>query len=208
MYTQQQLRTLRFMSRHLREQGVAPTFDEIRTHLGLASKSGVHRLLTGLEERGAIRRRYSRTRGIEICRHPDEPVALPSLPGLSSISLAGRLRPGCGPESLRGGNGVIEVPDEMIQGGGEHVALSVSDGWLSGAGILDGDHLVVRLQDSAPPGEVVVAVLDGRRVAVGRMPGVPGMAALLPLAEGEASPSDGAVSVTVHARLTGMVRRY
>lgn len=208
MYTQQQLRTLRFMSSHMREQGVAPTFDEIRSHLGLASKSGVHRLLSALEERGAIKRRFSKTRAIEICRHPDEPVALPAVPGLSSIPLAGRLHPGCGPESLRGGNGQLDVPDEMIRGGGEHVALAVTDGWLSGSGILGGDHLVIRLQDFAAPGDVVVAVLDGRRVALGRMPAIPGMAALLPLAEGGPSPSEGAATVAVHGRLAGMVRRY
>ena len=148
MFTAQQLRALTYVSNQVRETGVAPSFDEIREHLGLKSKSGVHRLLTALEERGAIRRLPNRARAVEIRRLPeslantDRPVPAAAMAGVRDVPLMGRIAAGTPIAAIQVTGRSIGVPDGVLAGG-EHFALEVKGDSMTGAGILDGDVVVL-----------------------------------------------------------------
>src|SRR5690349_383463 len=170
MLTRKQYELLLFIHRHLGEHGVSPSFDEMKEALSLRSKSGIHRLITGLEERGFIRRLPHRARALEVVRLPEnQPVAAGkaatggfqptvikgdfrgSLAGaaaarsgeLVSLPLYGRIAAGAPIEAVRDSSNSIEIPPSML-GRGEHFALEVAGDSMIEAGIFDGDTVVVQ----------------------------------------------------------------
>ncbi|MGJ3258768.1 MAG: transcriptional repressor LexA [Rhodospirillales bacterium] len=196
MLTRKQYELLMFIDESLRKNGVSPSFDEMKAALGLKSKSGIHRLITGLEERGFIRRLAHRARALEVLKLPDnaKPVSKPSndevtprfkpkvIEGEFSIAgahmaeaaesvqlpLYGRIAAGTPIEALRNPNEFIDVPASLLSKG-DHYALEVDGDSMIEAGILDGDTVIVRQTDTAENGAIVVALVDDGEVTLKRL---------------------------------------
>ena len=163
MLTAKQHELLNFIHERLSATGVSPSFDEMREALDLKSKSGVHRLISALEERQFIRRLPNRARALEVVRMPEAaspavPAAKPVIPSAANdtieIPLHGRIAAGTPIEALQGNEG-FAVPAALL-GPGEHYALEVSGDSMVEEGILDGDFALIRKVDSARDGEIVV----------------------------------------------------
>jgi repressor LexA len=193
MLTRKQHELLVFIDRHLRSSGFSPSFEEMKEALQLKSKSGVHRLISALEERGFLRRRHHRARALEVLRLPPEAAPRPTQPartetasfapnvirgdftsrlqgvraaaeaGAVQIPLYGRIAAGLPIEALRDSGNHIEVPLAML-GSGEHYALEVAGDSMIEAGILDGDTAVIRKAETAENGQIVR--VQGRLVAL------------------------------------------
>src|ERR1700722_14932731 len=194
MLTRKQYELLRFISERLKESGVPPSFDEMKDALDLRSKSGIHRLITALEERGFIRRLPNRARAIEVIKLPDS-VAHgiggtrargfpPSViegnlgrvraapdddSGRSSVAVPvmGRIAAGTPIEAIQSKSHVINMPPDML-GSGEHFALEVRGDSMIDAGILDGDIALLRRTEEADTGDIVVALIDEEEATLKR----------------------------------------
>lgn len=198
MLTRKQHELLVFIDRHLKETGFSPSFEEMKDALQLRSKSGIHRLISGLEERGFLRRRHHRARALEVVRLPDDlgqrertaerapasgfaPNVIQGgfkarLSGVRTAGTAaavqlpmyGRIAAGLPIEALRDTSQQVEVPAALL-GDGEHYALEVAGDSMIDAGILDGDTVIVRRGDTAETGEIVVALVDETEVTLKRL---------------------------------------
>ena len=194
MLTRKQYELLRFINERLKESGVPPSFDEMKDALDLRSKSGIHRLITALEERGFIRRLANRARAIEVIKLP-EPVAssgarrgfTPSViegnlgevrstvPGgfdesgeqPVAVPVMGRIAAGTPIEALQTRSHSISVPPDML-GSGEHYALEVRGDSMVEAGILDGDMALIQRNENADTGDIVVALIDEEEATLKR----------------------------------------
>ncbi len=229
MLTKKQHELLSFIHQHLNRQGVSPSFDEMKDALGLKSKSGIHRLITGLEERGFIRRLPHRARAVEVMRLPDDmeaaaPAKLPAnviqgdFTGQSQKALGaaaqgtelpfyGRIAAGTPIEALRDHSNFVEVPPNLI-GSGEYYALEVEGDSMVDAGILDGDTVIIERTEQADNGVIVVALIDGEEVTLKRLRRRGQAIALEPANpsyETRIFPPD---RVKVQGRLIGLLRQY
>jgi repressor LexA len=234
MLTRKQYELLMFIDQRLRATGVSPSFDEMKDALDLKSKSGIHRLITGLEERGFIRRLAHRARALEVLRMPDnaadQPLPPPTrafsptvikgsfsqvLPGAAvagpsdaiTLPLYGKIAAGTPIEALRDHSSSIDVPGLML-GNGNHYALTVEGDSMIDAGILDGDVVVVRSCEIADAGTIVVALVDDVEVTLKRLRRKGASIALEPANkkyETRIFPPD---RVKVQGRLVGLLRRY
>ncbi len=192
--TQRQHQLLKFIQDYLEQYGVPPSFEEMRSALKLKSKSGIHRLITGLEERGYIRRLAYRARALEVVRLPDslQKVAggdvvdagptnvvhgrfglRPCEPANGegqqvTLPLYGRIAAGTPITAFRDHDTPIEVPPHMVQSG-DHYALEVVGDSMIDAGIRDGDIVVIQRADTAENGEIVVALVDDEEVTLKRL---------------------------------------
>src|SRR4029453_2626504 len=173
MLTVKQHELLLFINKRLIESGVSPSFDEMREALDLKSKSGVHRLISALEERGFIRRLPNRARAFEMLKlpasaSPTPPAPRPVVPAAANdtieIPLHGRIAAGTPIEALQGTEG-FAVPAALL-GPGEHYALEVSGDSMVEEGILDGDYALIRKVDTARDGEIVVALIDNEEATL------------------------------------------
>ncbi|MFH5923723.1 transcriptional repressor LexA [Roseomonas xinghualingensis] len=242
MLTRKQHELLTFIDKHLRNTGFSPSFEEMKEALNLKSKSGIHRLITALEERGFLKRRAHRARALEVLRLPDSlaprgaqaatataPAAAPSfapnvirgnfapnLPGAVRtandaaavhLPLYGRIAAGLPIEALRDGGESVEVPAAMLSGG-EHYALEVSGDSMEGAGILDGDTVIIRRGDTADNGAIVVALVDENEVTLKRLRRRGNSIALEAANPRYETRIFGPDRVKVQGRLVGLVRRY
>jgi repressor LexA len=170
MLTRKQHELLCFINERLNESGVSPSFEEMKDALDLKSKSGVHRLISALEERQFIRRLANRARALEVLRMPDadRKAAPPPKPQVQvpvaanenviEIPLHGRIAAGTPIEALEGQNS-LSVPAALL-GPGEHYALEVAGDSMVEAGILDGDYALIRKAETARDGQIVVALVD------------------------------------------------
>jgi len=198
MLTRKQHELLSFIDRHLKSSGYSPSFEEMKEALQLKSKSGIHRLISALEERGFLQRRHHRARALEVLRLPDDlaarsaepeaktpPAFSPNvirgdftarLPGVRAandanavqLPLYGRIAAGMPIEALRDNGNYTEVPTSML-GGGEHYALEVDGDSMVDAGIWSGDVVVIRKTDTADNGQIVVALVDDNEVTLKRL---------------------------------------
>src|SRR3546814_7374987 len=183
MLTRKQYELLMYIHECLQRNGIPPSFDEMKDALDLRSKSGIHRLITGLEERGFIRRLPHRARALEILRLPDNmaaersekrgfaptvirnestPLAGARPTGLGEVvqlPLYGRIAAGTPIEALRDEANQVDVTTSLLEGG-EHYALEVAGESMIDAGIFDGDTVIVQRCDSAENGAIVVALID------------------------------------------------
>src|SRR5260370_6890051 len=195
MLTRKQRELLLFINQGLIATGVSPSFDEMKDALSLKSKSGIHRLVGGLEERGFIRRLPHRARALEVVKLPEESaVAAPaerarfsptvirgdftgSLPGAPvppdvaavDLPLYGRIAARPPIEALRDQSTTVGVPASLL-GSGEHYALEVAGDSMIDAGILDGDTIIIQRSETAENGTVVVALVDNEEVTSKRLP--------------------------------------
>src|SRR3954447_10063928 len=173
MLTRKQHELLTFIDKRLKETGVSPSFEEMKEALDLKSKSGVHRLISALEERNFIRRLPNRARALEVLRVPERPEltkpakaksapAAPARPepanDVIEIPLHGRIAAGTPIEALEGAS-MLPVPAALL-GAGEHYALEVAGDSMVEAGILDGDYALIRRTEVARDGEIIVALID------------------------------------------------
>jgi repressor LexA len=237
MLTRKQYELLLFIDQRLKSGGVSPSFDEMKEALDLKSKSGIHRLITGLEERGFIRRLPHRARALEVLRMPDNlgAAAAPEgavaaakfspnvirgdfkavLPGATvgsaadaiDLPLYGKIAAGTPIEALRDNSNSVSVPATML-GSGEHYALTVEGDSMVDAGILDGDIVVLRRCDIADNGSIVVALVDDNEATLKRLRRKGASIALEPANKKYETRIFGPDRVKVQGRLVGLLRRY
>ena len=217
MLTRKQHELLKFIEERVRRDGIAPSFDEMRDAINLKSKSGVHRLITALEERGFIRRLPHRARALEVCRPADQSSPVPARPrlfklpafeGLSEIPLLGRIAAGTPIEALQETSATVAVPAAMLAGG-EHYALQVSGDSMVEAGILDGDTVLIRRGDTAENGAIVVALLtDDNEATLKRFYRRGREIELEPANAAYQTRVVKADSVKVQGQLVGLLRQY
>ena len=240
MLTRKQIELLDFIQKRMARDGVPPSFDEMKDALDLRSKSGIHRLVTALEERGFIRRLPHRARALEIVRLPDALGARPEAPapavgnsgGFSprvisndraprprgamsvvdspavELPLMGRIAAGVPIEAISEVSHHVAVPGTMLSGREHHYALEVTGDSMIDAGINDGDVVVIREQDTAENGDIVVALVEGHEATLKRYRRRGSMIALEaanPAYETRVLPED---SVRVQGRLVGLIRSY
>ena len=213
MLTRKQSELLTYLSDHMQQHDVPPSFDEMRDALGLASKSGVHRLVSGLEERGYIRRLANRARAIEILKPVTAAAggvvtrAVETASNLVSLPLLGRIAAGTPIEALSDPTNHLEIPAGMV-GSGEHFALEIVGDSMVGAGILDGDTVVIQRAETARHGEIVVALINQQEATLKTLlkePGRVGLEAANPRYETRYF-STG--EVEVQGKLAGLIRNY
>jgi repressor LexA len=225
MLTKKQYELLLFIDRRLKETGVSPSFDEMKDALDLKSKSGIHRLITGLEERGFIRRLPHKARALEVLRLPENQQGTPargnvvrgsferkgqrSLPANDSteVPLLGKIAAGTPIEALRDHSQTIGIPPDMLSRG-EHYALTIEGDSMIEAGIFDGDTVVIQRCDSADNGSIVVALVDGNEVTLKRLRRKGDSIALEPANKEYETRIFGPDRVNVQGRLVGLLRKY
>ena len=231
MLTAKQHELIRFIQERLEETGISPSFEEMKEALDLKSKSGVHRLISALEERGFIRRLPNRARALEVIKMPEDATPAPraaaaaadvvarttSRPSANDtapepandvieIPLHGRIAAGAPIEALEGQSS-LPVPAALL-GPGEHYALEVSGDSMIEAGIFDGDFALVKRTESARDGEIVVALVRGEEATLKYLHKDKGLVRL--------DPANGAYEaqiyqpgeVQVQGKLAGLLRRY
>ncbi|WP_375453352.1 transcriptional repressor LexA [uncultured Methylobacterium sp.] len=243
MLTRKQLDLLRFIEQRMREGGVPPSFDEMKDALDLKSKSGIHRLITALEERGFLRRLPNRARAIEVIRIPDSlarAAPAPSAPGAPrrftpsvveggrakaapprpsttqmvddggravSIPVMGRIAAGTPIAAIQNQSHAITLSPDFLAGG-EHYALEVRGDSMVDAGILDGDLVVIRKQDTANTGDIVVALIDDEEATLKRLRRRGSSIALEAANPAYETRVLGPDRVQIQGRLVSLVRRY
>ena len=211
MLTRKQSELLEYLTTHLSMNDVPPSFDEMRDALGLASKSGIHRLVSGLEERGYIRRLPNRARAIEILRPAGEPSAMANAVAAAADIIAlpflGRIAAGTPIEALSDPTRQLEVPASMI-GNGEHFALEIVGDSMIEAGILEGDTVVIERANTASHGEIIVALINKQEATLKTLlkePGRIGLEAANPQYETRYFSTN---AVEVQGKLAGLIRNY
>jgi len=235
MLTKKQLELLLFINERLKESGVPPSFDEMKDALDLKSKSGIHRLITALEERGFIKRLPNRARALEVLRLPDavsprlgRPPQRGFTPSViegrlgrapqpaeeweepahgTSVPVMGRIAAGVPISAIQNQSHSIPVPPDLL-GTGEHFALEVRGDSMIEAGILDGDTVVIRKQDTADTGDVVVALIDDEEATLKRLRRKGASIALEAANPAYETRIFGPDRVRIQGRLVGLLRRY
>ena len=229
MLTRKQLDLLDFINKRMVRDGVPPSFDEMKEALDLRSKSGIHRLITALEERGFIRRLAHRARAIEIVKLPEAlggesdqgftpkvidggaktsvPTPVETMHAME-LPVMGRIAAGVPIEAISQVSHNVAVPGQMLRSGGDHYALEVKGDSMIEAGINDGDVVVIRETKTATNGDIVVALVDGAEATLKKFFHRGEMIALEaanPAYETRLVPHD---RVRVQGRLVGLIRTY
>lgn len=230
MLTRKQHELLMFIHERIKETGVSPSFDEMKEALDLASKSGIHRLITALEERGFIRRLAHRARALEVTKLPEQATTGPvrgragftpaviegggrSAPASEAANdtrelvLVGKIAAGVPISAIQGDNGRYQVPEAML-GAGEHYMLEIEGDSMIEAGILNGDLVVIKRVDTASSGEIVVALVEGEEATLKRLRKKGGSIALEPANRNYETKIYGADQVDVQGKLVGLIRQY
>jgi repressor LexA len=216
MLTAKQRELLLFIDQRLKQDGISPSFDEMREALELKSKSGVHRLISALEERGFIRRLPNRARALEVVKLPEVQTSAkvvqlrPAAPAAANdtleIPLHGRIAAGTPIEALQGTEN-FAVPAALL-GPGEHYALEVSGDSMVDEGILDGDFALIRKVDTARDGEIVVALIDDEEATLKTYRREGRMIRLDPANSRYEPQRYEEDRVRIQGRLAGLIRRY
>jgi len=228
MLTRKQHELLMFIHERIKETGVSPSFDEMKEALDLASKSGIHRLITALEERGFLRRLPHRARALEVVKLPQQATAAappkgrsPFKPQLVESSLPapapandtrelpvlGRIAAGTPIEAIQQERDRLPVPETLL-GAGEHFVLEVQGDSMINAGILDGDYVVIRRTDAANSGDIVVALVMGEEATLKRLRRKGASIALEAANPAYETRIFGPDQVAVQGKLVGLIRRY
>jgi repressor LexA len=224
MLTSKQKELLLYIHERIKETGVSPSFDEMKEALDLASKSGIHRLITALEERGSLRRLPHRARALEVLKMPDS--AAPAAPpkgrgqfrpsvvtgesrdiGDNTIPILGRIAAGAPIEALQNEIGRIAAPADLV-GNGDHFALEVKGDSMIQAGILDGDTVIIRRSDNADSGDIVVALIDDEEATLKRLRRRGNSIALEAANPAYETRIFGPDRVRIQGKLVALIRRY
>ena len=230
MLTKKQHELLMFIHERIKETGVSPSFDEMKEALDLASKSGIHRLITALEERGFIRRLAHRARALEVLKLPDQAtagaprgvagfrpdviqggrVAATSVEAANDtrdLPVLGKIAAGTPIAAIQHERDRLPVPEAML-GAGEHYVLEIEGDSMIEAGILDGDLVVIKKADTASSGEIVVALVEGEEATLKRLRKKGGSIALEPANRNYETRIFGPDQVEVQGKLVGLIRKY
>ena len=232
MLTRKQHELLMFIHERIKETGVSPSFDEMKDALDLASKSGIHRLITALEERGFLRRLPHRARALEVVKLPQQATASappkgrgparlsvvepgappPPTPPFAAndtreLPVLGRIAAGTPIEAIQQERDRMPVP-EAILGAGEHFVLEVQGDSMINAGILDGDRVIIRRTDSANSGDIVVALVMGEEATLKRLRRKGASIALEAANPAYETRIFGPDQVAVQGKLVGLIRAY
>lgn len=231
MLTRKQMELLRFIHERLTENGVPPSFDEMKEALDLKSKSGIHRLILALEERGFIRRLPNRARALEVIRLPEMQAPRPGRQRFApsviegdlgkvraqqadqevqrsvAIPIMGRIAAGTPITALQNRSSTVDISPEFLSHG-EHYALEVRGDSMIEAGIFDGDLVVIRKQESANTGDIVVALIDDEEATLKRLRRKGASIALEAANPNYETRIFGPDRVRVQGRLVSLIRRY
>ena len=236
MLTGKQQQLLLYINRHLTQNGVAPSFEEMKGFLGLRSKSGIHRLIKALEERGFIRRLPHRARALEVLKLPNEtgidgdqnkifdngienvvhgnfplhhaePAPGPSGTSLVNVPLLGRIAAGTPNEALQDPNRFIDLPSSML-GKQKCYALEIAGDSMIDAGILDGDIAIIERASTAENGEIVVALINDHEATLKRLRRKGASVALEPANPAYETRIFGPDQVKIQGRLINLIRNY
>ncbi len=229
MLTRKQHELLMFIHERIKETGISPSFDEMKEALDLASKSGIHRLITALEERGFLRRLAHRARALEVMKLPQQattsaPAAgrgafVPTVVGpgragapvaandVRELPVLGKIAAGTPIEAIQHERDRMQVP-ESILGAGEHFVLEVQGDSMIQAGILDGDFVVIRKANTATSGEIVVALVMNEEATLKRLRRKGASIALEAANPAYETRIFGPDQVEVQGKLVGLIRRY
>ncbi|HEV2082955.1 MAG TPA: transcriptional repressor LexA [Brevundimonas sp.] len=225
MLTKKQHELLMFIHERIKETGVSPSFDEMKEALDLASKSGIHRLITALEERGFIRRLAHRARALEVTKLPDaaapggrgfkpqvvqgggRPIAAEPANDTRELSLMGKIAAGTPIAAIEHETARYPVPEAML-GSGEHYLLEIEGDSMIEAGILNGDLVVIKSSDTAVSGDIVVALVEGEEATLKRLRKKGASIALEPANRNYETRIFGPDQVEVQGKLVGLIRRY
>jgi len=232
MLTRKQHELLMYINRFIGETGTSPSFDEMKDALDLKSKSGIHRLVSGLEERGFLRRLPHRARALEVLRLPQTATAegKPGAGGESNVirgdfkrppartrfgddadtvqlPLYGRIAAGTPVEALRDPDSTVDVPTNLM-GRGEHYALTVDGDSMADAGIMDNDVVIIERCDTAENGSIVVALIDDNEVTLKRLRRKGNSVALEPANKAYETRIFGPDQVKIQGRLVGLLRKF
>jgi repressor LexA len=221
MLTAKQKELLLYIHERIKETGVSPSFDEMKEALDLASKSGIHRLITALEERGFLRRLPHRARALEVLKLPDS--AAPSAPpkgrgafrpsvvnearAQSGVPILGQIAAGVPIEALQQEVGRVSAPDDLLANG-DHFALEVKGDSMIQAGILDGDIVIIRRTETADSGDIVVALIDSEEATLKRLRKRGNSIALEAANPAYETRIFGPDRVRIQGKLVAMIRRY
>ncbi|MEL6232767.1 MAG: transcriptional repressor LexA [Pseudomonadota bacterium] len=230
MLTKKQFDLLRFIHDRIQRDGVSPSFDEMKTALDLRSKSGIHRLISALEERGFIRRLAHRARAIEVLKMPESvmegrvtrfPASVTARArqvgigaeievgqAASDVPVMGRIAAGTPIEAIQHASHQIGVPSDMVRRGGEHFALEVQGDSMIEAGIHEGDVVIVRRQATAETGDIVVALIEGHEATLKRLRKRGGAVALEAANPAYETRVLGADQVEIQGKMVGLIRTY
>jgi len=229
MLTRKQHELLMFIHERIKETGVSPSFDEMKEALDLASKSGIHRLITALEERGFLRRLAHRARALEVMKLPHEATTAAPPKGRSAfqpqvietlrspspqaandtreLPILGKIAAGTPIEAIEHERDRMSVP-EAILGAGEHYMLEVQGDSMIQAGILDGDYVVIRKTNTANSGEIVVALVMDEEATLKRLRRKGASIALEAANPAYETRIFGPDPIQVRGKLVGLIRRY
>ncbi|MGW8705280.1 transcriptional repressor LexA [Brevundimonas sp. NPDC055814] len=233
MLTKKQHELLMFIHERIRETGVSPSFDEMKEALDLASKSGIHRLITALEERGFIRRLAHRARALEVVKLPEQATAAAPAKGrapfrpdviqggglnprqvvaeaandVRDLPLLGKIAAGTPIAAIQHERERLPVPETML-GAGEHYLLEIEGDSMIEAGILDGDTVIIKRVENASSGEIVVALVEGEEATLKRLRKKGQSIALEPANSAYETRIFGPDQVEVQGKLVGLLRRY
>jgi repressor LexA len=228
MLTRKQRELLMFIHERIKETGVSPSFDEMKEALDLASKSGIHRLITALEERGFLRRLAHRARALEVVKLPQQATAAAPASGRGAfrpqvvegarpppvaanetreLSVLGKIAAGTPIAAIQHERDRMHVP-ESILGAGEHYVLQVEGDSMIQAGILDGDYAVIRRVSTANSGEIIVALVMGEEATLKRLRRKGASLALEAANPAYETRIFGPDQVQVQGKLVGLIRRY
>jgi len=233
MLTKKQHELLMFIHERIRETGVSPSFDEMKEALDLASKSGIHRLITALEERGFIRRLAHRARALEVVKLPEQATTAAPAKGrapfkpdviqggglnprpsvaeaandVRDLPLLGKIAAGTPIAAIQHERERLPVPESML-GAGEHYLLEIEGDSMIEAGILDGDTVIIKRVENASSGEIVVALVEGEEATLKRLRKKGQSIALEPANSAYETRIFGPDQVEVQGKLVGLLRRY
>ena len=218
MLTKQQLKLLTLVRDRLEIDGVSPSYDEMKDALNLKSKSGIHRLICALEERGYLHRLPNRARALEVVKFPEQkspPVykefienAVGAVSELIEIPVMGKIAAGTPIEAISHKESTLALPPDTFGRSGEHFALKVSGDSMVEAGIHDEDTVVIRRQANADNGDIVVAFVKGEDVTLKRFRRKGTSIALEPANRNHETRVYSQEKVEVQGKLVGLLRRY
>jgi len=225
MLTKKQHELLMFIHERIQETGVSPSFDEMKEALDLASKSGIHRLITALEERGFIRRLAHRARALEVLKLPESASAgrprgpfrpqvveggrpdSPAANDVRELALLGKIAAGSPISAIEHERDRFAIPEAML-GSGDHYMLEIEGDSMIEAGIHNGDYVVIKRGETASSGEIVVALVEGEEATLKRFRKKGASIALEPANAAYETRIYSPEQIEVQGKLVGLIRRY
>ena len=218
MLTTKQLKLYNYLKKSFKDSSVSPSFEEMKSALGLKSKSGIHRLINALEERGFIKRLHNKARAIKIInqnvieqkKNEDyyNEYSQTNHNKSKNVKLYGKIAAGTPVEAIETPEGFMSIPSDMIKNTNQHYALKVSGESMIDAGILDGDIAILEKTDFVKNGDIVVALIDSQEATLKRIRKKSNSIALEPANKNFETRIFGPKRITIQGKLVGIIRNY